>query len=293
MHGATAMNPPRRPVAARCARRGRAGAGRGGGGVAALRRRVARGARPGRPARAGCCCTPASTGCRRGPARAGRPARGPGTAAAPARHGGARPGRGRRRTRRVHPAAGDRAAAGVGVARRSRTSRRRWSWTCAPARARSRWPSRPCGRTPSCTPSRSTRTRWPGRGATSTRTAAASCSTRPTCARPDSPPRARGPRRPRLCNPPYVPDATPVPPEVRTGDPAVAVFGGADGLVIIPAVAARAASAPATRRCLRGRARRHPRRRRPRPAAGRPELVDVAEHADLNGRPRFATARRR
>ena len=96
-----------------------------------------------------------------------------------------------------------------------------------------------------------------------------------------------------VCNPPYVPDATPVPPEVRTGDPAVAVFGGPDGLAIIPAVAGRAATllrpggafavehddthAAAVPALLRARS----------------ELRDVEEHADLNGRPRFATARRR
>ena len=96
-----------------------------------------------------------------------------------------------------------------------------------------------------------------------------------------------------VCNPPYVPDATPVPPEVRTGDPAVAVFGGPDGLAIIPAVAGRAATllrpggafavehddthADAVPALLRARS----------------ELRDVEEHADLNGRPRFATARRR
>jgi release factor glutamine methyltransferase len=96
-----------------------------------------------------------------------------------------------------------------------------------------------------------------------------------------------------VCNPPYVPDVTPVPPEVRAGDPAVAVFAGPDGLAVIPAVVARATlllrpggafavehddthvdAVPALLRA-------------------RPELVDVMEHADLNGRPRFATARRR
>lgn len=96
-----------------------------------------------------------------------------------------------------------------------------------------------------------------------------------------------------VCNPPYVPDATPVAPEVRTGDPAVAVFGGPDGLAVIPAVAARAATllrpggavgvehddthADAVPALLRACS----------------ELGDVEEHADLNGRPRFATARRR
>ena len=96
-----------------------------------------------------------------------------------------------------------------------------------------------------------------------------------------------------VCNPPYVPDATPVPPEVRTGDPAVAVFGGPDGLAVIPDVVARAAAllrpggafavehddthAEAVAALLRAHG----------------EFVDVAEHADLNGRPRYATARRR
>ena len=96
-----------------------------------------------------------------------------------------------------------------------------------------------------------------------------------------------------VCNPPYVPDATPVPPEVRTGDPAVAVFGGPDGLAVIPEVVARATAllrpggafavehddthAEAVPALLRAHG----------------DLVDVAEHADLNGRPRYATARRR
>jgi release factor glutamine methyltransferase len=96
-----------------------------------------------------------------------------------------------------------------------------------------------------------------------------------------------------VCNPPYVPDATPVPPEVRGGDPAVAVFGGPDGLAVIPSVVARAVAllrpggafavehddthADAVPALLRAR----------------PELGDVEEHADLNGRPRYATAHRR
>ncbi len=96
-----------------------------------------------------------------------------------------------------------------------------------------------------------------------------------------------------VCNPPYVPDATTVPPEVRAGDPAMAVFAGPDGLAVIPAVVERAVAllrpggvfavehddshADAVPALLRAR----------------PELVDVAEHADLNGRPRYATGRRR
>jgi release factor glutamine methyltransferase len=95
-----------------------------------------------------------------------------------------------------------------------------------------------------------------------------------------------------LCNPPYVPDAAPVEEEVRGHDPAEAVFGGPDGLDVIRPVIARAATLL-------------------RPGGwvgiehddghGRtvPDLLlaarafdSVRDHADLAGRPRFATARR-
>jgi release factor glutamine methyltransferase len=95
-----------------------------------------------------------------------------------------------------------------------------------------------------------------------------------------------------LCNPPYVPDGTPVPPEVADHDPAEAVFGGADGLAVIRPVIALAAAllrsggmlgiehddvhATAVPDLLR--------------ADGR--FIDVTEHQDLAGRPRYATARR-
>ena len=95
-----------------------------------------------------------------------------------------------------------------------------------------------------------------------------------------------------LCNPPYVPDSTAVPPEVADHDPAEAVFGGPDGLVVIRPVIALAAAllrpggvvgiehddvhATAVPDLLR--------------ADGR--FIDVIEHRDLAGRPRFATARR-
>jgi release factor glutamine methyltransferase len=95
-----------------------------------------------------------------------------------------------------------------------------------------------------------------------------------------------------LCNPPYVPDGTPVDPEVRDHDPAEAVFGGTDGLAVIRPVIARAAALL-----------------RPGGAVGIehddshgtavPDLLrahgafgHVEEHTDLAGRPRFATARR-
>ena len=45
-----------------------------------------------------------------------------------------------------------------------------------------------------------------------------------------------------LCNPPYVPEGSPVPPEVAEHDPVVAVFAGPDGLAVIRPVIARAAA---------------------------------------------------
>lgn len=94
-----------------------------------------------------------------------------------------------------------------------------------------------------------------------------------------------------LCNPPYVPDGTGVPPEVAEHDPAEAVFGGTDGLAVIRAVIDRAAAllrpggvfgvehddthGAAVPALLR--------------ADGR--FVEVTGHLDLAGRPRFATAR--
>lgn len=94
-----------------------------------------------------------------------------------------------------------------------------------------------------------------------------------------------------LCNPPYVPDGTPVPPEVQR-DPPGAVFGGADGLDVIRAVVGLAARLllPGGRLGIEhddthGDAV---------PALLRagPGLTDVEAHRDLAGRPRFATARR-
>ncbi|ASO18993.1 Release factor glutamine methyltransferase [Actinoalloteichus hoggarensis] len=95
-----------------------------------------------------------------------------------------------------------------------------------------------------------------------------------------------------LCNPPYVPLATRVEPEVAEHDPFEAVFGGPDGLDVIRPVVTTAA------RLLRpggavaiehddthGEAV-------PALLAARRVLTDVADHPDLAGRPRFATARR-
>jgi release factor glutamine methyltransferase len=94
-----------------------------------------------------------------------------------------------------------------------------------------------------------------------------------------------------LCNPPYVPSGTEVPPEVGEHDPAVAVFGGPDGLSVIRAVIGCAARllAPGGRLGIEHDDTH---------AEAVPSLLgqdgrfrDVRDHLDLAGRPRFSTAR--
>jgi release factor glutamine methyltransferase len=95
-----------------------------------------------------------------------------------------------------------------------------------------------------------------------------------------------------LSNPPYVPGASPVPPEVSDHDPAAAVFAGADGLDVIRGLVVRAAALLKPGGVV---AVEHDDSH----GAAVPDLLrrtgafgDVADHDDLTGRPRFATARR-
>jgi release factor glutamine methyltransferase len=95
-----------------------------------------------------------------------------------------------------------------------------------------------------------------------------------------------------LCNPPYVPTGTPLPPEVALHDPPAAVFAGDDGLAVIPDVVRTG-----TRLLCEGGqiAIEHDDSHAvavPALLAARRVLTDVADHVDLAGRPRFATARR-
>lgn len=95
-----------------------------------------------------------------------------------------------------------------------------------------------------------------------------------------------------LCNPPYVPEGTDVPPEVAEHDPKMAVFGGADGLDVIRPVVGLAA------RLLKvggSVAIEHDDTHRyavTELLAARRVLTDVRDREDLAGRPRFSTARR-
>lgn len=91
-----------------------------------------------------------------------------------------------------------------------------------------------------------------------------------------------------LCNPPYVPLATAVPPEVGH-DPAEAVFSGKHGLDLIPVIIARAWDV------LRDGGRlgiEHDDTHTPAMADLLAAWREVTTHPDLAGRPRFTTARR-
>ncbi|HEX6359235.1 peptide chain release factor N(5)-glutamine methyltransferase [Actinophytocola sp.] len=93
-----------------------------------------------------------------------------------------------------------------------------------------------------------------------------------------------------LCNPPYVPEGTEVPPEVGEHDPHQAVFSGADGLTVIKHVVHLAA------RLLRPGGtvgiEHDDTQGESVPALLAAVLTTVEDHRDLAGRPRFATAQR-
>lgn len=93
-----------------------------------------------------------------------------------------------------------------------------------------------------------------------------------------------------LCNPPYVPDGTSVPPEVADHDPAMAVFAGSDGLSVIRPVVALAARLLTVGGAV---AIEHDDTHGdvvPGLLSTRRVLAEVTDHNDLADRPRFATA---
>jgi release factor glutamine methyltransferase len=95
-----------------------------------------------------------------------------------------------------------------------------------------------------------------------------------------------------LCNPPYVPADTEVPPEVADHDPPDAVFAGPDGLAVIRPVASLAARLLKPGGAL---AIEHDERHGGEVLAllsSHPTFTGVRDHPDLAGRPRFATASR-
>jgi release factor glutamine methyltransferase len=95
-----------------------------------------------------------------------------------------------------------------------------------------------------------------------------------------------------LCNPPYVPLGTEVPPEVAEYDPGHAVFAGADGLDVIRHVVRCAARLLGPGGAVAIEHDDSHGESVPALLAARRLLTDVADHCDLAGRPRFSTARR-
>ena len=92
-----------------------------------------------------------------------------------------------------------------------------------------------------------------------------------------------------VSNPPYVPLGTDVEPEVRA-DPAQAVFAGADGLALMPAVIARAAALLRPGGALAVEHDATHGESVPHLLRSADAWRDVADHRDLAGTPRYATA---
>jgi len=93
-------------------------------------------------------------------------------------------------------------------------------------------------------------------------------------------------------NPPYVPDGTPVEPEVLEFDPAEAVFGGVDGLAVIKPLISIAAGLLKVGGVLAIEHDDTHGETVPALLRARRVLDDVVEHSDLAGRPRFVSAKR-
>jgi release factor glutamine methyltransferase len=95
-----------------------------------------------------------------------------------------------------------------------------------------------------------------------------------------------------VSNPPYVPEGTAVEPEVSDHDPAEAVFSGPDGLQLIRQLVPVAATLCKVGGVVAVEHDDSQGESAPALFAARKVLDEVADHADLAGRPRFVTARR-
>ncbi|MGW0038452.1 peptide chain release factor N(5)-glutamine methyltransferase [Gordonia sp. NPDC003376] len=95
-----------------------------------------------------------------------------------------------------------------------------------------------------------------------------------------------------VSNPPYVPSATPVPAEVHA-DPAMAVFGGEDGMDVIGPMAATIAAILRPGGCVGIEHDDTTADAVTGLLCGTGDFDEVTSHSDLAGRPRFVTARRR
>jgi release factor glutamine methyltransferase len=92
-----------------------------------------------------------------------------------------------------------------------------------------------------------------------------------------------------VSNPPYVSAATPVSAEARA-DPPSAVFAGVDGLAVMPAVLARSAELLRPGGIVAIEHDQSHAMAVPALMAADPRWTDIADHLDLTGRPRYATA---
>ncbi len=93
-------------------------------------------------------------------------------------------------------------------------------------------------------------------------------------------------------NPPYVPTGAVLDPEVRDHDPSDALFGGPDGLAVFSPLVTAAAGLLRPGGVLAIEHDDTHGESVPALLAARRVLADVVDHPDLNGRPRFVTARR-
>ncbi|MFC5286328.1 peptide chain release factor N(5)-glutamine methyltransferase [Actinokineospora guangxiensis] len=96
-----------------------------------------------------------------------------------------------------------------------------------------------------------------------------------------------------LCNPPYVPEYTDVPPEVRDHDPHQAVFSGVDGLGVIRSVVSLTARLLTAGGAVAIEHDDTHGAAVPALLTARTVFTEVTAHPDLAGRPRFATALRK
>jgi release factor glutamine methyltransferase len=96
-----------------------------------------------------------------------------------------------------------------------------------------------------------------------------------------------------LANPPYVPLGTVLPPEVAGHDPDRAVTAGPDGLSVIRPLLTRAAALLRPNGWCGVEHDDSHGEVVPRLLAAQRAWTAIADHPDLAGRPRFATARRR
>lgn len=96
-----------------------------------------------------------------------------------------------------------------------------------------------------------------------------------------------------LTNPPYVPDGAVVAPEVAGHDPPIALYGGPDGLSVVRRLIERAAHLLAAGGLLGIEHADLQGELLPAAVHAHGGFIDVEDHADLNGRPRYTTAARR